>query len=42
MTAILPLFRVNAHARPTVGTHTATHDGVYEIIFDNAYSRSVY
>ena len=39
MTAILPLFRVNAYARPTVGTHTATHDGVYEIIFDNAYSR---
>ena len=39
VTAILPLFRVNAHARPTVGTHTATHDGVYEIIFDNAYSR---
>ena len=39
VTAILPLFRVNAHAHPTVGTHTATHDGVYEISFDNAYSR---
>ena len=41
VTAILPLFRVNAYTRPTVGTHTATHDGVYEIMFDNAYSRYV-
>jgi len=40
MIAILPLFRVSAHARPTVGSHTALHDGVYEIIWDNTYSRS--
>jgi len=39
MIAILPLFRVSAHARPTVGSHTALHDGVYEIIWDNTYSR---
>ena len=39
MSSILPIFRVNTHAHPTVGTHIATLDGIYEIIFDNTYSR---
>ena len=39
VTAILPMFRVSAHARPTLGSHTAVHDGIYEIIWDNTYSR---
>ena len=39
VTAILPMFRVSAHARPTLGSHTAVQDGIYEIIWDNTYSR---
>ena len=39
ITAILPMFRVSAHARPTLGSHTAVQDGIYEIIWDNTYSR---
>ena len=39
MSSILPIFRVGTHAHPTVGTHTAALDGIYEIIFDNTYSR---
>lgn len=39
MSSILPIFRVGTHAHPTVGTHTASLDGIYEIIFDNTYSR---
>ena len=41
MSSILPTFRVNTHAHPTIGTHTASQDGVYEITFDNMYSRWV-
>ena len=37
--SILPLFRVSTHAHPTIGYHCATQDGVYEILFDNTYSR---
>ena len=37
--SILPVFRVGTHAHPTVGYHCATQDGVYEILFDNTYSR---
>lgn len=37
--SILPMFRMNTHTRPVFGTHIATQDGVYEIIFDNTYSR---
>ncbi len=37
--SILPMFRVSTHTRPVFGTHTATQDGVYEIVFDNTYSR---
>jgi hypothetical protein len=37
--SILPLFRVGTHAHPTVGYHCATQDGIYEILFDNTYSR---
>ena len=40
MSAILPIFRVTTQAHPTIGTHTATLDGIYEITFDNTYSRS--
>lgn len=39
MCAILPIFRVTTQAHPTIGTHTATLDGIYEITFDNSYSR---
>ena len=39
MVAILPMFRVNSHGHPFLGSHTATQDGVYEIIWDNSYSR---
>lgn len=39
MSSILPIFRVSTYAHPTIGTHTASLDGVYEIIFDNTYSR---
>ena len=39
--SILPLFRVGTHAHPTIGYHCATQDGVYEILFDNTYSRYV-
>ena len=41
MAAILPTLRVNAHSHPSVGSHTATQDGVYEIVFDNSYSRYI-
>lgn len=37
--SILPVFRVSTHAHPTIGYHCATQDGVYEILFDNSYSR---
>ncbi len=37
--SILPMFRMNTHTRPVFGSHTATQDGVYEIVFDNTYSR---
>ena len=39
VTAILPMFRVSACARPTLGSRTAVQDGIYEIIWDNTYSR---
>ena len=39
--SILPPFRVGTHAHPTIGYHCASQDGVYEILFDNTYSRSV-
>ena len=39
MIPILPILRVNAHSHPAIGSHTATQDGVYEILFDNSYSR---
>ena len=42
MVAILPTLRVNSYAHPTVGSHTATQDGVYEILFDNSYSRYIF
>ena len=42
MTPILPMLRTNAHNHPVVGSHTATQDGIYEIIFDNSYSRYGY
>lgn len=37
--SILPLFRVGTHAHPTIGYHCAAQDGIYEILFDNTYSR---
>ena len=41
MTSILPILRVNSHTHPVIGSHTATQDGIYEIVFDNSYSRLV-
>lgn len=41
MTPILPMLRINSHTHPVVGCHTATQDGIYEISFDNAYSRCI-
>ncbi len=41
MVAILPTLRVNGYSHPTVGSHTATQNGVYEILFDNSYSRLI-
>jgi hypothetical protein len=36
---ILPILRVNTQSHPVFGSHIATQDGVYEILFDNSYSR---
>ncbi|KAL5488790.1 hypothetical protein EMCRGX_G017786 [Ephydatia muelleri] len=36
---ILPTLRISSHIHPAVGYHKATQDGIYEIIWDNSYSR---
>ena len=39
MVQILPILRVNTHVHPIMGSHAAPQDGVYELLFDNSYSR---